>query len=81
MSRRGLGRGLSALIPSASQESHTNGDVTELAVDMITPNPEQPRSEIGEEEIAEVVSRNDFPTASGLASSASGFGQYSRMTR
>ena len=32
MSRRGLGRGLSALIPSASQESQTNGDLHELAI-------------------------------------------------
>ena len=55
MSRMGLGRGLSALIPSASQESHTNGDVHELAVDMISPNPDQPRTDINEESIAELA--------------------------
>lgn len=55
MSRMGLGRGLSALIPSASQESHTNGDVHELAVDMISPNPDQPRTDIGEEGITELA--------------------------
>lgn len=52
MSRRGLGRGLSALIPSASQESQTNGDLHELAIDMISPNPDQPRTDMSEEGIA-----------------------------
>lgn len=55
MSRRGLGRGLSALIPSASQESQTNGDLHELAIDMISPNPDQPRTDIGEEGIQELA--------------------------
>ena len=55
MSRRGLGRGLSALIPSASQESQTNGDLHELAIDMISPNPGQPRTDIGEDGIAELA--------------------------
>jgi ParB family chromosome partitioning protein len=51
----GLGRGLSALIPSASQESHTNGDVHELAIEMISPNPDQPRTDIGEDGITELA--------------------------
>jgi ParB family transcriptional regulator, chromosome partitioning protein len=55
VSRRGLGRGLSALIPSASQESQTNGDLHELAIDMISPNPDQPRTDISEEGIAELA--------------------------
>lgn len=55
MSRRGLGRGLSALIPSASQESHTGEEVTELAIDLISPNPEQPRTDIDEAGIAELA--------------------------
>ena len=54
MSRRGLGRGLSALIPSASQESHTNGDVYELAIDMISPNPDQPRTDLSEDSLVEL---------------------------
>lgn len=54
MSKRGLGRGLSALIPSASQESHTSQDVSELAIELITPNPEQPRTDMDEESIAEL---------------------------
>jgi ParB family transcriptional regulator, chromosome partitioning protein len=55
VSSRGLGRGLSALIPSASQESHTNGELHELAIDMISPNPEQPRTDISDEGVAELA--------------------------
>lgn len=55
MSKRGLGRGLSALIPSASQESHTSSDVTELQIDLISPNPNQPRTDIDEDAIAELA--------------------------
>lgn len=54
MSRRGLGRGLAALIPSASQESQTNGDVYELAIDMISPNPDQPRTDLSEDSLLEL---------------------------
>lgn len=55
MSKRGLGRGLSALIPSASQESHSGGDISELPVAMISPNPDQPRTDLDEEGIAELA--------------------------
>jgi len=55
VSRRGLGRGLAALIPSASQESQTNGDVYELAIDMISPNPDQPRTDLSEEGLVELA--------------------------
>ncbi len=55
MSKRGLGRGLSALIPSASQESHAGEEVTELAIDLISPNPDQPRTDMGEEALAELA--------------------------
>ncbi len=55
MTKRGLGRGLSALIPSASQESQTSEDVRELSVDMITPNPDQPRTDLDDESIAELA--------------------------
>jgi len=54
VSRRGLGRGLAALIPSASQESQTNGDVYELAIDMISPNPDQPRTDLSDEGLLEL---------------------------
>lgn len=55
VSRRGLGRGLSALIPSASQESQTSEDVRELSVDMISPNPDQPRTDLDDDSIAELA--------------------------
>ena len=49
MSRaRGLGRGLSALIPATA-------GVDEVDVDLIVPNPHQPRSEISDESIEELV--------------------------
>jgi ParB family chromosome partitioning protein len=50
-----LGRGLSALIPSASQESHAGEEVNELALELITPNPDQPRTDIDEEALAELA--------------------------
>ena len=54
MSKRGLGRGLSALIPSTSQDSQAS-DVTELPIDLISPNPYQPRTDIDEENVAELA--------------------------
>lgn len=55
MSKRGgLGRGLSALIPGAAQESQL-GEVTELAIEMIAPNPHQPRTDINEESVGELA--------------------------
>ncbi len=53
MSKRGLGRGLSALIPSAAQESQTI-EPTELSVDLVVPNPAQPRTDMHEEAIGEL---------------------------
>lgn len=54
MSRRGgLGRGLSALIPGAGTEAQGEA-VSELAVDMIAPNPDQPRTDIDDESVAEL---------------------------
>lgn len=55
VSKRGLGRGLSALIPSASQESSTGTEVNELPVDMIAPNPSQPRTDIDEGRVEELA--------------------------
>lgn len=46
---------MSALIPSAAMESHAGEDVTELSVDLISPNPEQPRTDIDEDAIAELA--------------------------
>lgn len=53
MSKRGLGKGLSALIPGAGQE--VGGEVLELSIRSIAPNPGQPRTDIDEEQIAELA--------------------------
>ena len=53
VSKRGLGKGLSALIPGAGQE--VGGEVLDLGVDEIAPNPGQPRTDINEEQIAELA--------------------------
>lgn len=51
----GLGRGLSSLISSSSSESHSKDqDQLELPISLIEPNPEQPRTDIDEEAIAEL---------------------------
>lgn len=54
MSKRGLGRGLSALIPGAGQE-FTGGEPTELPTDLLAPNPNQPRTVIDEAQINELA--------------------------
>ena len=46
---RGLGRGLAALIPA------TKAGVDEIDVDLIVPNPQQPRLSIPEDSLAELV--------------------------
>lgn len=51
--KRGLGRGLSALIPNAGQEEQ--GQEHELPVGMIEPNPKQPRTDMDEDGIAELA--------------------------
>lgn len=53
MSKRGLGKGLSALIPGAGQE--VGGEILELAISEVLPNPEQPRTEIHEDQISELA--------------------------
>jgi ParB family chromosome partitioning protein len=47
---RGLGRGLAALIPSSS-----GGGVDEVNISAIVPNPHQPRSQIHEETLLDLV--------------------------
>src|SRR5215203_47253 len=48
--RRGIGRGLSAILPEA--EVSTAGELRELPVSLIKPNPSQPRTNFDEEALA-----------------------------
>lgn len=50
----GLGKGLGALFSDASQESKMESNIDELSVSLIEPNPDQPRTDIDEERIAEL---------------------------
>lgn len=52
--KKGLGRGLDALIPRASGERGANGP-REIAVAAIKPNPQQPRRRFAKAEIAELA--------------------------
>lgn len=59
MAKRGLGRGLSALIPGAGQEA-VGAEPLELPIDMIAPNPNQPRTamdEAGIDELADSIGK------------------------
>ncbi|TMK58255.1 MAG: ParB/RepB/Spo0J family partition protein [Actinobacteria bacterium] len=48
--RRGIGRGLSAILPEA--EATATGELRELPVSLIKPNPSQPRTNFDEEALA-----------------------------
>ncbi len=51
--KRGLGKGLEALIPSLGLEE--SGAIKEVAVDEIIPNPYQPRRNLNQEELEELA--------------------------
>lgn len=58
MSKRGLGRGLDALLPSGPsfpEEATDGGSMREVAVDAIVPNPQQPRSHFDDEALQELA--------------------------
>src|SRR4051794_41862404 len=48
--RRGIGRGLAAILPEA--EASEAGELRELPVSLIKPNPSQPRTNFDEEALA-----------------------------
>lgn len=52
---RGLGRGLSSLIPERPPEATVVGGTHEVRLDQIQPNPYQPRREFKEEELVELA--------------------------
>ena len=56
MARRGLGRGLNALIPSIDKpaESESNA-IVELSLDMIMPNRNQPRNKFDDDSLSELA--------------------------
>jgi len=51
MARRGLGRGLAALIPGTEAVSGGASPSRMIPIDAIEPNPEQPRSRFGDEDL------------------------------
>ena len=56
MERRGLGRGLGALIPETSAFSHAGGDtILSLPIGVIQPNPAQPRREFAPDELDQLA--------------------------
>ena len=50
-----LGRGLDALIPTDNLETKGSSSISEIPLDQIYPNPEQPRREMTEETLAELA--------------------------
>ena len=54
MARRGLGKGLDALIPGGFQPQ-SSGGVQQVSIIAIAPNPSQPRSEINDEGLEELA--------------------------
>ncbi len=54
MSNSGLGRGLDALLPEAG-EDEIDGKFKKVPVDLLEPNPDQPRQHFGRQELEELV--------------------------
>ena len=59
MAKQRLGKGLQALIPSDQVEGPSGGMQPHLNVDLIDPNPFQPRQLFGDEEMADLISSID----------------------
>ena len=53
--RKGLGKGLGALIPTTEDEAVESQGVTEVSLASITPNPHQPRSDIRDQDLVELA--------------------------
>jgi len=51
--RKGLGRGLEALIPAV--DANLEGSEQEIAIEKISPNPRQPRADFNDEEMSELA--------------------------
>lgn len=55
MNKRGLGRGLSALLPSTDTSEVEAKDVVTVSINKIIPNPHQPRSNFNQEGLEELA--------------------------
>ena len=53
--RRGLGRGLDALLPGGGEEAPVGRTLQEIDIDLIAPNPEQPRTNFQPEQLRELA--------------------------
>ena len=53
--KSGLGKGLNSLIMSAEAESGRNVDFSEIRIQDIKPNPNQPRTDFSEERMSELI--------------------------
>ena len=61
MAKKPLGRGLSALLGDNSAEPVSTANAPELDIDLIRPNPDQPRTRFAEkalDELAQSISAN-----------------------
>lgn len=55
MAKRGLGRGLSALIPTRGEKGEAETNLREIPLESIVPNPNQPRKQMDDQAMAELV--------------------------
>lgn len=55
MSKKGLGRGLGALIPEVDVADRDRESITEVAIDLIDRNPKQPRRHFDQEKLEELA--------------------------
>jgi len=55
MSKKGLGRGLGALIPEVEVAERDRESITEVAIDLIDRNPKQPRRHFDQEKLEELA--------------------------
>ena len=80
----GLGKGLNALIADATIESGTSGSQDEISLAEIVPNPNQPRTNFNEDELADLadsIKKEGFVTTHPRAPLAGQVSDNSRRTQ
>ncbi len=55
MAKRGLGKGLDALIPGGDLQADSTQGAQQIAIELISPNPSQPRNNFNEEGLADLA--------------------------